>query len=250
MTLPVIAIVGVSDSGKTRVATALIQMLVARGYRVAAVKHAPHGHQVDLPSKDSGRLFEAGAGRTVVTSPGQMTTVERTRADTTLEEIVASFDPGYDLVVAEGFKDSTVPKVLILGAKEISSPPQRIIAVVSDDKRVADVPCYGFQELDGLAEQIQGQLLEGAMDVPAVSLVVDGTPVALAPFPSRLLARIVRGFLAELKDLPPNPQRVRLVLDAPALPRMEGPATPHVRREGSGGSALPFPSHPPRGEGS
>lgn len=68
MTPPVIAIVAPSGSGKTGVAAALIRMLVDRGYRIAAVKHAVHCHQVDLAGTDSDRLFQAGADRVIVSS--------------------------------------------------------------------------------------------------------------------------------------------------------------------------------------
>ncbi len=43
MTVPIVAIVGYSDSGKTRVASALVGLLTQRGHRVAAFKHAAHG---------------------------------------------------------------------------------------------------------------------------------------------------------------------------------------------------------------
>ena len=66
MTLPVIAVVGLSNSGKTRVAAALIQILASKGLRIAAVKHASHGHQVDRPATDSTRLFAAGAAKIVI----------------------------------------------------------------------------------------------------------------------------------------------------------------------------------------
>ena len=219
MTLPVIAIVGPSDSATTRVAEALIQMLTARGYRIAAVKDCPRGHQVDQPATDSARLFAAGAARMVLSSPGQMTSIERTEADMALEEIVASFDSSYDLVVVtDGFRDATVPEVLVLGAEDISPPPHRVIATVSNHGRVGDVPCYSFQELDGLAEQLQDQLLARAPNTPVISLMVDGVPVPLAEFPARVLAGLVCGFLKELKDIPHNPQRLLLVLGAPATP--------------------------------
>ena len=78
MTVPIIAIVGLSNSGKTLVAKALIQKLVDRGYRIAAVKHSPHGHQVDRPGTDSAHLFEAGAARVIISSPDQRTSIERT----------------------------------------------------------------------------------------------------------------------------------------------------------------------------
>ena len=165
----------------------------------------------------------------VLSSPGQMTTIERTETDTALEEIVASMDPGYDLVVAEGFKHSDAPKVLVPGAEELSPSPHGVIAVVSDHGRVGDTPCYSFQELDGLVRQVQDQLLSRAPDAPGVSLVVDGVTVPLAPFPGRVLAGLVRVFLKELKDLPPNPRSIRLVLGASG--------TPDVRERPSGRDA-------------
>ena len=61
MTPPVVAIIGPPDSGKTMVAVALIELLAARGYRIAAVKHSAHGHRVDRPATDRARLYAAGA---------------------------------------------------------------------------------------------------------------------------------------------------------------------------------------------
>jgi molybdopterin-guanine dinucleotide biosynthesis protein B len=160
MVPPTIAIVGYSKSGKTRVAATLVRILSERGYRIVAVKHCHHGHQVDGSATDSARLFEAGASLVIASSPDKITYIERTGADTTLEQIAASIAPGYDLVLAEGFKGSTVPKVLVLGKEEISPTPQQVIAIVSDHRTEASpVPCYSFQQLSELAEQIQRQIL-------------------------------------------------------------------------------------------
>ena len=159
MTIPVVAIVGLSNSGKTTVAVALIRILTERGYSIAAVKHSPHGHQIDRPDTDSARLFAAGASRVMLSSPGQVTSIQRTNSDTPLEEIVASLEPGYHLVIAEGFKNSTLPKVMVLSDVPISPPPHNVIAVVGTGKVCADIPHYALQQLEELADQIQGQLL-------------------------------------------------------------------------------------------
>lgn len=166
MTPAVVAIIGLSNSGKTRVAVALIELLSARGYRIAAVKHSPHGHQVDRPATDSARLYAAGAMRVFLSSPGQMTSIQRTEVDTPMEEILASLDSSYDLLVAEGFKGSAVPKVMVLGAQQLSSPPQNVIAVVGDHATMEDVPCYSFEEMDGLARQVENQVLAGLQRLP------------------------------------------------------------------------------------
>jgi len=53
MTIPIISIVGKSNSGKTTLLEKLIPELVKRGYRVATIKHNVHGFDVDHEGKDS-----------------------------------------------------------------------------------------------------------------------------------------------------------------------------------------------------
>ena len=62
--------------------------------------------------------------------------------------------PSYELVVAEGFKSSSVAKVLVRAPEKPSPAPENVIAVVGECGGVENVPCYTLQELDGLASQI------------------------------------------------------------------------------------------------
>ncbi len=66
--LPVIGFVGWSGSGKTTLITALLPLLMQRGRRVAVLKHAHHGFDIDRPGKDSYRVREAGAAQVLVAS--------------------------------------------------------------------------------------------------------------------------------------------------------------------------------------
>ena len=59
----VIGLAGWSGSGKTRLLSALIPVLAARGLRVSTVKHAHHAFDVDVPGKDSWTHRQAGARR-------------------------------------------------------------------------------------------------------------------------------------------------------------------------------------------
>lgn len=223
--IPVVAIVGWSESGKTRVASALVEILAAQGYRVAAVKHAAHGHQIDRPGTDSARLFAAGAAKVVVSSPGQVTSFERREGDTSIEEIVLSLEPCFDLVIAEGFKESAVPKVLVLDG-EHAPQVTNVIALITDGPKVEAVPCYSFGEVDRLAEQVKDEVMEGAGDGPSVFLVADGAPVSLAPFPANALAAVVRAFLGTLKGVPAEPRTVRLSLGRQRTPAERRGAAP------------------------
>ena len=158
-----IAIVGYSNSGKTRVATALIRNLAARGLRVAAVKHCHHPLQLDPPGKDSAKLLAAGAARVIATSPGHVASVQQVEGDPLLDQVVALLDNSYDLIVAEGFKNSTGPKVLVLGAEPMWPWPAGVIAVVSPRpiETPSTVPVYSFEDVNALAGQILEESYEG-----------------------------------------------------------------------------------------
>lgn len=160
---PTIAIVGYSNTGKTRIATALIRNLAARGLRVAAVKHCHHRLQADPPGKDSAKLLAAGAARVIASSPGQVASVQQVEGDLLLDQVVALLDNSYDLIVAEGFKASTAPKVLVLGAEPMSPWPTGVIAVVSPHPvdPPTPVPVYSFEDVDRLAGQILKESYKG-----------------------------------------------------------------------------------------
>jgi len=68
MTPPLFGIVGWKNSGKTTLTARLIAELTRRGHKVAAVKHAHHGFDVDQPGRDSYKFREAGAREIAVIS--------------------------------------------------------------------------------------------------------------------------------------------------------------------------------------
>ena len=61
MSVPILSFVGRSNSGKTTLIERVIPMLVRAGYKVATVKHAGHGFDLDTEGKDSWRHKQAGA---------------------------------------------------------------------------------------------------------------------------------------------------------------------------------------------
>src|ERR1700736_2643561 len=63
-----LGITGWSGAGKTTLLTRLIPDLVARGLRIATIKHAHHEFDIDLPGKDSWVHRRAGASEVIVSS--------------------------------------------------------------------------------------------------------------------------------------------------------------------------------------
>jgi len=136
--IPTVAFVGPSGAGKTSLMTELIRVLKGRGYRLGAVKHVHHGFVIDHEGKDSHRLKAAGARGVVITSEERLALVKEVDSEPELEEIVATyFDPReVDLVLAEGFSGSGVPKVLIRrrGGEADFRDVEGLVAVVGEGR--------------------------------------------------------------------------------------------------------------------
>jgi molybdopterin-guanine dinucleotide biosynthesis protein MobB len=131
-----VAVVGKSDSGKTILIERLIPELKRLGLHVGAVKHDVHGFDIDVPGKDSWRHGRAGADAYVVSSPEKLAYVGQVEQELPLQEIARRFFAGFDIVVAEGYKDSSPHKVEIFrraaGHDAPLCAPSEAIALMTD----------------------------------------------------------------------------------------------------------------------
>lgn len=207
---PVISVVGASDSGKTRVAEGLVRNLTARELRIASVKHCPHGHHINAKGTDSDRLFSAGAALSIAASPDQMTAVARTGEDTTLDEIVGTLPRDINLVIAEGFKQSRVDKIMVLGGKDRIDQPENIVAVVGDSDLDLNVPRFHPDDSNGLADFVLQKSAPTIPVDPGVTLIVDGREIPLNRFPTEALSGTITGFIQSLNGIPDNPRTVEI----------------------------------------
>jgi molybdopterin-guanine dinucleotide biosynthesis protein B len=213
MTLcPIVAVVGNSNSGKTTVAADLIAILTSRGYEVAAVKHCPHGHEGQRADSDTQRLYKAGAKTVLAASPDRHTQVSRRSSDEPFNSAVRPLLGGVDLVIAEGYKESEAPKVLVLDENGDAPEVKNVIAVVSRNGTESDVPCFAAGSLEGLADLVDRLCIGAEADGPGVTLVVDGKDVELTGFVGRILARTVQGIVGELKNVPDAPGEIQLIV--------------------------------------
>ena len=77
MSVPILSFVGRSNSGKTTLIERVIPELVRAGYKVATVKHAGHGFDLDTEGKDSWRHKQAGASSVVIISTSSLAVFAR-----------------------------------------------------------------------------------------------------------------------------------------------------------------------------
>ncbi len=117
--LPVLGICGSSGAGKTTLIEAVIPLLLARGIRVAVVKHDARNVLVDRPGKDSDRFYRAGAD---VWLSGAGVFGRRHR-NPGFKMFLAGLCRGYDLVLVEGHAGTPVAKLWLLGKGHSEPPP-------------------------------------------------------------------------------------------------------------------------------
>lgn len=161
LTVPLVCVVGKSGTGKTTFLEKLIAELKRRGYRVGTIKHNIHDFEVDQPGKDSWRHARAGSDVAVVTSPTKLAIIERLEQELTLDEVAARIT-GVDIVLVEGYKYSNKPKIEVSRrgmGRELLTPPDELVALVTDQSFALDVPQFALHDAAGVASLLEARFL-------------------------------------------------------------------------------------------
>lgn len=165
MEIPVVGFVGRSGCGKTTLLERLIPRLDAAGVRVAVVKHSPvHGVQTDMPGTDTYRYWEAGVQQVTLAARDRVVHTHRYATEPDLKTALAGVHD-VDLILLEGYKRSSVPKVEVIRRANDPDPIGELterIAVVTDVAEL-DVACprFGLDEVDELACFLMDHALKG-----------------------------------------------------------------------------------------
>jgi molybdopterin-guanine dinucleotide biosynthesis protein B len=213
--IPIISIVGKSDSGKTTLIEKLVPELTRRGYRIATVKHDVHGFEVDREGKDSWRHKQAGAHSVVISSPHKVALIRDVEKDLTLDEIRDKLIQDVDLILSEGYKKDVQPKIEIFRKEKhkelLCTKEDHLVAIASNKKFHIGVPCFGLEDAKGLASFIEKEFLKSKRG-GEVTLHVDGRAVPLSPFVKDFLTKTIRGTLSALKGCEKS-KRIKIYIE-------------------------------------
>jgi molybdopterin-guanine dinucleotide biosynthesis protein MobB len=167
-TVPVISIVGKSQSGKTTLMEQLIAEFKERGCKVAVVKHCHGGMEIDHSGKDSWRYAQAGSDAVCISSPDKLAFIRNLDRELSIQEIMPIIGPGFDLILVEGFKKSKLPKIEVhrkdLGDDLLCSS-EDLSAIVTDgslDTLLSDgpkPPAFRWDDTVAVADFIEKNLL-------------------------------------------------------------------------------------------
>lgn len=159
MTLRVVGVAGWKNAGKTTLVERLVAEYVARGRRVATVKHAHHGFDIDQDGTDSFRHRAAGATETLLVSSRRWALMHELRdaPEPTLDAMLARLSP-CDLVIVEGFKTAPHPKIEVrrLDARETTPFGQDVpnVVAIASDFPLADEtrPVFDLDAVSAIAD--------------------------------------------------------------------------------------------------
>jgi molybdopterin-guanine dinucleotide biosynthesis protein B len=215
--IPIVSIVGKSDSGKTTLIEKLVPELTQRGYRIATVKHDTHGFEVDQEGKDSWRHKQAGAHTVVISSPQKVALIRDVEKDLTLEEIRGKLIQDVDLILSEGYKKDIQPKIEIFRKEKhkelLCTKEDNLIAIVSDKTFNIGIPCFDLEDMKGLASFIEKEFIKSKKEED-VSLKVNGRVIPLSPFVKSFLVHTIKGMLISLKGCDTT-KRIEILIEEP-----------------------------------
>ena len=166
MTVKAVSFVAKSGTGKTTLLEKVVAALKGKGYRVGVIKHDAHRFDIDHPGKDSYRLTAAGADTMLISSPEKLALVKKHAASPPIEELLATYFTDVDIVLTEGFKKSSMPKIelhrrersdTLLCRGEEHDPT--LLAVASDTPLELDVPVLDLNDGGAVADFIEEKFL-------------------------------------------------------------------------------------------
>jgi len=151
-----------SNSGKTTLIEKVIPLLKGRGRRVAVIKHASTGFDLDRPGKDSWRFQQAGADGVVLVGPDRLALMKKIESRPGLRELEALF-PHADVIIQEGFKQDAPNRIEVFrsgvsGDRPLCMDDSSYLALVSDKAYDVPIPRFDLNDAEGVAAFIINRL--------------------------------------------------------------------------------------------
>jgi molybdopterin-guanine dinucleotide biosynthesis adapter protein len=196
---PIISIVGRSKSGKTTLVEKLIAEIKNRGYRVSTIKHA---QEINFEhGKDSERHLAAGSEATGIATSGRFVLIKPIDSDTSIDELAHLIGEEYDIIIAEGFKQSNTPKIEVHRAS--AGPPlenlTRLVAIATDEPVQTTARQFPLEDIKSLADLIeQGFILPQS---ERLSVYVNNKPLPLTMFPRKFIASVILNMMQSFKGV-------------------------------------------------
>lgn len=142
----VFCVCGYKNSGKTTLILQLIQLMKEKFPRIGVIKHDGHAFELDREGTDSYRFQVAGALRTGIYDQLQWAMVNKEKVQN--ERVLIQGMQDMDIIMIEGLKNSTYPKV------EILKPGQQVSCIGDVSTRITAVSSCTSQVAQQVMEEV------------------------------------------------------------------------------------------------
>ncbi len=144
-----------SNSGKTTLIEKIVPILRRQGVRIAVIKHASAGFDLDKPGKDSWRLKRAGAATVVLIGPEQMAVMKEIEGEPAPKEL-EQWTADADIVIQEGFRQQALNRIEVFrygvsGTRPLALDDPSFLALVSDRHYDVNIPFFDLNNAEGIA---------------------------------------------------------------------------------------------------
>ena len=139
--------------------------------------------------------------------------MRRVEEEASLDELIWTVGEEYDLILAEGFRESGFPTIEVYRAAVgggLVCRKDELLALASDTPFDIDVPQFGLEDAAGLADLIEAKVLASVLPEDA-SVYVDGVHLPIALFVRKMVASTIIGMLRNLKGVS-QPRSLRVVV--------------------------------------
>jgi molybdopterin-guanine dinucleotide biosynthesis protein MobB len=155
-----VAVVGDSNTGKTRLIERLILELKARGSRAAVIKHCGHGFAIGGRNKDSSRFLAAGAIGVALAASDRHAVIKEGSLRAGISGSGRKWFHEADVIFIEGGrKEERLKKIEVLRrgrSASLRSPARELAAVVADFSIEAGVPVFHPDDVRDIADWLLG----------------------------------------------------------------------------------------------
>ena len=160
--MKIIGIVGLKNSGKTFFISEIIKNLKSKSYRIASIKHAHHGFDIDHQNTDSYIHRISGSSQVIVSSSKRWAKINELEnsKEKTLSELISEISET-DILIVEGYKFENHPKIEIIKegtSKHLFQKINNVRAIISDTKVSTDLKQFKKNEIDNIVNFILNNL--------------------------------------------------------------------------------------------
>lgn len=217
----ILGIYGKSKSGKTSLIESIIGRLTEEGFSVGTVKHIKReGFTIDSEGKDTWRHAQAGAK--LVVAGGDEETSFIVKKSASIEKIVETIQKNMDLdvVLLEGYKSSSFPKVAIGDIEEgentvfrFEENEEDIVKYIKSklefEKIYNHLPLLDCEDCGYDCATFADKVISGEKEIEdcehyrrkSLCVTVDGKKVPMKRFPAEIFGNTVVAMLASLRGV-------------------------------------------------